>query len=767
VHEFTSYADLRNFLTEHARRRGFQLRWKPSGGEDYAYHNGSAKCYCCEPPLNGNALAPINPVSERKRAVKVSHRGKMRCSCQWQLNWSRVGEYEKRETWIWHVALKRILNHSGHEVHPAVSTGLVLDSLRRVPEDLTTLLEGLIRSGVTGESTLRRFTETHLQVGLEQVMFKNLIAKTKRSLGVAANDQKEFSTLLLWLLQEMEGNRGKANFNADEETKTIDRVFYMSSDMCYNLERNGCVLIMDTTYKTNRFHWPLLLICGINEHFQTVLLAVALLHHQRTEDFEWVFEQMKKAVSAEAWAGITCVATDGDAAMSGAIETCIPTAHHARCWYHIEQNLRHNLFSVVDDFDTFLDAWKDVCSQELEEEFKRAQADLHQKYPTTVSYLTKNIWKNAESFALCYTKHWCTLGILSTQRVEGMNAKLKGMLGIHSSTHLSVLFEALHTAASDIDKRAVEKMKELDEEWQRKSYSGTFAALIHPHLSRYAQEKVKEQQDLAFNYRHSQGLVASASVFYIQRTTRVGLKRTVKVTATSMQCSCFFPSIHLLPCRHVLVLNQHLMGTPFVPGQVGKRWLRSYMPPAAYKPTVIAPISDPPSSSSESSSSSSSSSIPADFLVTFVQAGEVPAKKRRVGELRGICDTIVSVGAEHGNHFFRIRRAVQQLCQWVEVLVAEPTASSASSASTAASGPSPRALPSASQPSPMSSSSSDELDASSRLTLLNPSLTISQAVQPPKPKSQANRPQNSRPTSQGEDTVKRRKKGASLSLTQS
>jgi hypothetical protein len=79
----------------------------------------------------------------------------------------------------------------------------------------------------------------------------------------------------------------------------------MSADMIYQLQRNGTVLVMDTTFKTNRFHWPQLIVCGINEHRQTIVFAVALIHHQTTTAFTWALQQMQQAVGAEKLAAVT------------------------------------------------------------------------------------------------------------------------------------------------------------------------------------------------------------------------------------------------------------------------------------------------------------------------------------------------------------------------------------------------------------------------------------------------------------------------------
>jgi hypothetical protein len=193
---------------------------------------------------------------------------------------------------------------------------------------------------------------------------------------------------------------------------------------------------MDTTFKTNRFHWPLLLVCGINEHFHTVLFAVALVRYQTTVLFAWVLNQMKKVCGDEGWSRVSCVATDGDKAMAAAIEEVLPSSRHLRCWFHIEQNLRHNLVELgslsMEDFNTFIVQWKLAALMDEEVDFQAAKERLHEGFPMAVDYLTNWIWPHGDAFLSCRTKSITTLGILSTQRVEGVNSTLKNSFQVGS-----------------------------------------------------------------------------------------------------------------------------------------------------------------------------------------------------------------------------------------------------------------------------------------------------------------------------------------------
>ena len=303
-----------------------------------------------------------------------------------------------------------------------------------------------------------------------------------------------------------------------------------------------------------------------------------------------------------------------------------------------------------------------------------------------------------------------------------MNAKLKGMLRVNCKTPLPHLFETLEYAASEIDRKAVISMQELDAQFQRQAYKETFPALIHPHISRYAQKMVQEQFNLSHNYRVFREVKDGVNIFHVQRPARNDTKRVVKATMDTIECSCCFPATYLLPCRHVICLNLELMLTPFLPTQVGKRWLRSYKPPRDYKFILLTP---PPLESS-----SLSPSLPS-FLSNAMQAGPRLTRKHRWGELTGIFKTAADRGADDAE-------AYSDILQWSKELLRRILDRTSAPASA------PLNIQGEQQQQPQ------QPEALTRLTSLHPSLTIGEARAPPKPKKKRHREEEKRRPSQGE-----------------
>jgi hypothetical protein len=255
----------------------------------------------------------------------------------------------------------------------------------------------------------------------------------------------------------------------------------------------------------------------------------------------------------------------------------------------------------------------------------------------------------------------------------------EGMLEINSSTSLSVLFQSLEFSASEVDRQ---KQKRAVMEAARKPpplVDRSFASATHPHLTHWASAKANSQFLLQHNYDCllKDGL-GDDSTYWVWDKRPVSDKpegrRVVQVTLNSMQCSCNFPLTHLLPCRHVIVVNLFLYKVPFIPKQVGQRWLKWYKPAPAYQSVEPSPPLQV--------------AIPS-FIPSLVQAGTLPAKNARYGQMMGYCMTICQRAVDYNDLFHSTLQKIEAVCSWIEAESSTPSqrrhsaapSSSASSAS--------------------------------------------------------------------------------------
>ena len=104
-------------------------------------------------------------------------------------------------------------------------------------------------------------------------------------------------------------------FNVDEESR-LTNLFWADSTARMDYACFGDVLTFDTTYRTNAYKKPLVMLVGVNHHHQTVVFGCALLMDESIATYEWVLETFLIAMMNMK---PISVVTNGDKAMSKAI----------------------------------------------------------------------------------------------------------------------------------------------------------------------------------------------------------------------------------------------------------------------------------------------------------------------------------------------------------------------------------------------------------------------------------------------------------------
>ncbi|KAL6310549.1 hypothetical protein AAG906_022245 [Vitis piasezkii] len=127
----------------------------------------------------------------------------------------------------------------------------------------------------------------------------------------------------------------------------------------------GDVLAFDTTYRTNAYKKPLVVLVGVNHHHQTVVFGCALLIDESVGTCERVLETFLEAMMNKR---PIFVVTDGDKAMRKAIKKVLPDTCHRLCSWHLQRNAFTNVH--IKDFSSIFA--RCMFMRGNEEEFEKA-----------------------------------------------------------------------------------------------------------------------------------------------------------------------------------------------------------------------------------------------------------------------------------------------------------------------------------------------------------------------------------------------------------
>ena len=119
-------------------------------------------------------------------------------------------------------------------------------------------------------------------------------------------------------------------------------IVFMSNKMkiCYKHYGNK-IIIIDSTYKKNRYDFPLVNICGTDDDGKNVLYAHAIICNETQETYDWVlsnFLELHNKVHPKV------IVSDQDPALIQSIKNIFPNGVHLWCQWHLIQNLKKKFY---------------------------------------------------------------------------------------------------------------------------------------------------------------------------------------------------------------------------------------------------------------------------------------------------------------------------------------------------------------------------------------------------------------------------------------
>ncbi|XP_050369067.1 protein FAR1-RELATED SEQUENCE 5-like [Argentina anserina] len=187
------------------------------------------------------------------------------------------------------------------------------------PEDLVEV-QALESAGLRVSSSLYFMARQNGGALLVRFMLKDLYNKldSYRRLNSELGDAE---ATMNWLrIKRLEDPNFFCRYIRDEDGR-LAALFWRDHALFLDYQAFGDVLIIDSTYKTNIYGMPLVLLVSTNNHQASVVFGCALVRDEKEDTFHWLIERFVS--SMENKVPITVV-TDGDERLHAALHTHMP-----------------------------------------------------------------------------------------------------------------------------------------------------------------------------------------------------------------------------------------------------------------------------------------------------------------------------------------------------------------------------------------------------------------------------------------------------------
>ncbi|KAJ4715747.1 Calmodulin-binding transcription activator 2 [Melia azedarach] len=512
TNEFTNYEMFKSKQAliqgtrEVGRKNGFVIVIKRSDSGD-----GGQKAritFCCEREgQNRNT-------GKNKEEKQLRNTSTKKCGCPFKLKGQKL---DNDDNWMLKVVC-------GVHNHPATKPFEGRSYAGRLSKEETSLLIDMSKTMVRPKDILMTLKNRDVNNASTIKQIYNARQRYNKVIGMTERSQMQ---QLLSKLSEHKYIEGHRSFDNLDVIKDIFWAHPVSIDLLHAFPH---ILLMDCTYKTNRYNLPLLEIIGVTSTNMTFAIAFSYLEAALEDNYMWALEKLRSIMDDNALP--TIILSDKELALMNAIQRVFPTTKHLLGRWHISRNVSINckkLFAINEIWKRFIMSWNLVVLSSNEDEFGNRLNTLKQEFsghPQAVEYVT-NTWLNnyKERFVSVWTDKIMHFGNLTKHRIGSSHSMVKKQLH-HNQGNFETSWEKIHS------------LLELQHTDIRASFEKSLTVV---------QDQFKHAE-----FKELRGFVSVNALHIILSES----KRANSIGVDLSTCECIIRRTHGLPCAHEIAKFQ-------------------------------------------------------------------------------------------------------------------------------------------------------------------------------------------------------------------
>jgi len=381
--EYDAYEDVETAYRQHSLGKGYGIVKVDTGGlKKYNKKSGRKVVYGCDrwginkPDKSTKGNADIHKSKRRKASSS------RKCNCPF-----RIHAIEDPSTLKWRAFIKeQYHNHepsSESTSHPSHRRA----GIANLSADQRQLV-GTLQLRNTPVNTIR----AQLSDMSVDVISRDLYNDRNRSRFTHLGGV----TAVQWLYDKLRDLKWFCRFDTDLEVENrVTRIFFAHPEAVKLLAQNPDVVLLDCTYRTNRFNMPLLNFCSATGNNMTLQIALAFLSEEKAADYGWALNCYLELLEEYGIDVPKCFVTDRELALMNELDSRFPASDHLLCRWHVNMNVvaktkKH--FRTIEAWEDFYLLWEAVLNSPTPEQYEKNVETLQSKAPLVVWKYISQTW---------------------------------------------------------------------------------------------------------------------------------------------------------------------------------------------------------------------------------------------------------------------------------------------------------------------------------------------------------------------------------------
>ncbi|XP_021721961.1 protein FAR-RED IMPAIRED RESPONSE 1-like [Chenopodium quinoa] len=262
--------------------------------------------------------------------------------------------------------------------------------------------------------------------------YENVALTTKDLNNLAVKEKKlkfkdgDVNVMMNYFKMMQKNNKNFYHVHRLDDNGVLQDVLWVDARSRTAYEDFDDVVCFDTTFLMNKYDLPFANVVGVNHHGKKILLGCALISHEDTETFKWMFSTWLDVVGGDP---PTAILTGQDPAMRKALKAVMPQTRHRWCLWHITEKFCVKLGKCKGYVD-FKEELKNIIYDNLSmEEFELRWKEFIEKHKLASNMWLAVLYDEREMWIPAAMKHLFWARMKTTQRSESIHNFLDEFFG--------------------------------------------------------------------------------------------------------------------------------------------------------------------------------------------------------------------------------------------------------------------------------------------------------------------------------------------------